>query len=64
MIEIGLKFVFSSSPPAVRRVMDKLKLLKLGMWAICSDLQMHSLSKFEGQTPVDRNWDSLKDQEC
>ena len=34
------------------------------MWAISSALKMHSLSNFEGQTLVDRQWDSLKDQEC
>ena len=62
MIELGLKFVLSSSPPAVRTVIDKLKLLKLGMWANSSALQMHSFSNFEGQTPIDRHWDSLKDQ--
>ena len=64
MIEIGLKFVLSSSPPVVRTVTNKLKLLKLGMWANSSALKMHSLSIFEGQTPIDKHWDSLKDQEC
>lgn len=64
MVKLGMKFVLSSSPPAVKTVADKLKLLKLGMWACSSAMQMHSLSNFERETPVDKQWNLLKDQKC
>ncbi|XP_057843357.2 uncharacterized protein LOC131052770 isoform X2 [Cryptomeria japonica] len=42
---------------------DKLKLLKLALWAISSALQAHSLSSIEEEVYADKQWKSLKVKE-
>ncbi|KAH9322916.1 hypothetical protein KI387_017555, partial [Taxus chinensis] len=62
IVELGLKIVLASFPPAVNTVKDKLKLLKLGLWAISSALQTRSLSRIEDEVCADKQRKLLKVQ--